>query len=740
MEGMAHIPSALRRQALQTAAGHGGVLLLFFFGLAHLGATRGIVAGGLVASVVLGWVHALLWRHLPQNRSSSATQPRSRLGAANRITLLRGLLISLTAGFLVIGPRDGPSTLLAWLPGVLYLAAALLDGLDGAWARRTGTQTALGETLDVRYDALGVLVACAVAVASDRLPAYYLAAGGAYYLFQWGLWLRRRWGKPVYPAGPRTFARLVAGFQMGFLATALLPIFSAQVLAVAAPMFLLPLLAGFTWDWLIVVGRIDTAAAHCWTTLPATLRAIGPLLLRGAVLLTGGMIILSPAAGALFGVKIFIGVLVLMVTVGFLGRSAALVMSLLLAWHASGAGLSPLAMTSLATSLLLMMTGTGAFSLWRPEDAVLRGAHGGPKRRRSFPWRRAADRPTIAPASEKSSSTRRVAGPILVLATIAGLLYWAFRDVALGAVVAAIGRWEWHQWGLFAAVNIFILAAMCWRWAFILRRMGHPVAFSALIVYRMGANTLSYITPGPQFGGEPYQVHCLVARHRMPSAGATASVAVDRLVELMGNLLFLSLAGLLILPALLTETEAILPVTAAMLGVVLAIGLLLYGVAAHGRPFSRMAAKTMAWFGRSRRVEGLIAFLEAGEGQAAAILTNRLWGWYGLGGLLQWSGFLAELWVIYAFMGMPLSVTGLLTLAVAARAAFLLPLPGGLGALEASQVLAITSLGGDPAVAAAACGIMRARDLVLISIGGILAWRGIGPHKERGTRPPLEAA
>jgi hypothetical protein len=40
-------------------------------------------------------------------------------------------------------------------------------------------------------------------------------------------------------------------------------------------------------------------------------------------------------------------------------------------------------------------------------------------------------------------------------------------------------------------------------------------------------------------------------------------------------------------------------------------------------------------------------------------------------------------------------------------------------------MLALTSLGGDPAVAAAACGIMRVRDLVVISTGAGLAlpWR-----------------
>jgi hypothetical protein len=52
--------------------------------------------------------------------------------------------------------------------------------------------------------------------------------------------------------------------------------------------------------------------------------------------------------------------------------------------------------------------------------------------------------------------------------------------------------------------------------------------------------------------------------------------------------------------------------------------------------------------------------------------------------------------------------------------------------LEASQMLALTSLGGDPAVAAAACGIMRVRDLVVISTGAGLAlpWRPSSSRKK----------
>ncbi|MCB2169699.1 MAG: flippase-like domain-containing protein [Deltaproteobacteria bacterium] len=735
----AALPEMLRHRAAREALGHSFLLLAFFYAVNPAGALIDSLWRIIPAAAVLTAVHGLLWRHLHRNRLPGAPVIASRLGAANRITLLRGLLISLTAGFLFDNTGGDPaaSAFLAWLPGGLYLTAAVLDGVDGAWARRTGTTTPLGQTLDVQFDALGVMVACAVAVSTRRLPAYYLVAGAAYYLFQLGLCCRRRRGKPIYPAGSRTFARLMAGFQMGFLGIALLPIFTDKVLAVVAPVFLLPLLAGFVWDWWVMRGRIDAIAIRRWETRVLTLSAKAPPVLRGGLLVAGGgMLISSP--GAPFSGSLFVPAgLGLMVVAGVAGRTAALLLSLVLAYRASVAGISPLLMTTMVGTLLILLTGTGAGSLWRPEDAFLleKPVDGEPSQHLGSRMRRKDTRLGLSPMNR--FSFRSTVVKLLIVMAVAGLLYWAWRGVSLDVVVSAIGRWRWFQWLLFAVLNLFILGAMCWRWSFILRQMGHPVGFAALIRCRMGANFLSYITPGPQFGGEPFQVYCLVTRHQVPAEAASASVAVDRLLELMGTLLFLSLGGIIVLPSLVENSAVMLTVVAVMAGVVLIIGVLLYALATGGAPLSRLIGRAVQWIGWQKGVPTLVAFLQAGERQASGILTNRFCGWYALGGLLQWSGFLAELWIIYAFIGTPLSAYALLTVAVAARLAFLLPLPGGLGALEASQMLALTSLGGDPAAAAAACGIMRVRDLMVISTGAGLAlrWRQ-SSHAKTPVRPP----
>lgn len=605
-DGTALWHTGLKRQAIREAAGHWGALLVFFGILHTTAADRSTIPGAVCAVVVLAAVHVLLGYRLTESRRSGEARAATRLGTANRLTLLRGLLVSLTAGFLVIDAGSGTLTnLVLWLPGLLYLTAAVLDGVDGAWARRTGTQSALGKALDGDLDALGVLVACSVAVGSGRLPVYYLAAGLVYYGYQLSLWRRRRRGRPLHPPPPRRFARLVAGFQMAFLALALLPVVSTSALNVVAPFFLLPLLAGFAWDWVHVTGRFDDRLARRWRGVGAFLAAAGPAAMR-----------------------------------------------------------------------------------------------------------------------------------IVILGSVVGLFGWAWRDVSPAAVVAAIGLWGWPQWLLFVAVNLTILGAMCWRWWLILKRLGHPVRLAALVPYRMAANTLSYITPGPQFGGEPLQVLCLTSRHGVPREAASAAVAVDRLTELMGTLVFLAVCGVLLLPPLMNDTVALMASTGGMVLVFLACGLLLHGVARGRAPLSRLAARVS---GRRRlaAVNGLISSLEVGERRAATILTGGLAGWYGGIGLVQLLAFLTELWLIYAFLGFAMPLEGLLTAAVAARLAFLLPLPGGLGALEAGQMLALSVLGGDPSLGAAACAVMRLRDLVLISTGGIWALRWLRPFPAQGPPPSL---
>jgi len=99
------------------------------------------------------------------------------LGYATWLTLLRAGLIGTLTGFVFqnIPITAEKSNWLAWTPGVIYILAILLDYIDGYVARISGHETRLGEWLDTKIDALGLLVAPVLAIGYGRLPIFYIA-------------------------------------------------------------------------------------------------------------------------------------------------------------------------------------------------------------------------------------------------------------------------------------------------------------------------------------------------------------------------------------------------------------------------------------------------------------------------------------------------------------------------------------------------------------------------------------
>ncbi|NJN55524.1 MAG: CDP-alcohol phosphatidyltransferase family protein [Anaerolineae bacterium] len=137
-------------------------------------AGRWVVVTAVTASYCL-WV---VWRHLPENHRPGESVLLPRFGWGNRLTLLRGLCISLIAGFLF---SPWPAGWVGWLPAILYTIADVADYLDGYAARITNHATRLGERLDMEFDGLGLAVVTLLAVWMGQLPGWYLLIGLARY-------------------------------------------------------------------------------------------------------------------------------------------------------------------------------------------------------------------------------------------------------------------------------------------------------------------------------------------------------------------------------------------------------------------------------------------------------------------------------------------------------------------------------------------------------------------------------
>lgn len=207
-----------------------------------------VVAVG-VAVAELAYVR----RHLRRNHPQEAPgEPYRRFGVANAVTVARGACFAALAGFVVVPPGGT----IAWVPAACYGVGVTLDLVDGAIARGLDRTTVLGEKLDMAFDTLGFLVAIVVAVAWGRLPVWYLSLALARYAFNLGVAVRERRGYSVRELPPSRLRRYLAAVQMAFITVALAPLLSAAVVHAVAPVVLVPSLAFFVRDYLVVTGRV----------------------------------------------------------------------------------------------------------------------------------------------------------------------------------------------------------------------------------------------------------------------------------------------------------------------------------------------------------------------------------------------------------------------------------------------------------------------------------------------------
>lgn len=298
-------------------------------------------------------------------------------------------------------------------------------------------------------------------------------------------------------------------------------------------------------------------------------------------------------------------------------------------------------------------------------------------------------------------------------------LWWALREVSLQQIVDTVTSLRGWQLLALAAVNVGVLAIFSLRWWFFLRVMGGRISFSRAVGYHLIGFGVSYFTIGPQVGGEPLQVLLVSRQHSVTLPAAVSSVLLDKVFELLTNFTFLMVGSLLILANGATGNW---PgggwwVVAAVL---LTLPLLHLLALSRGKfPITALMARSKlpVW---SQRAAKLIA---QSEEQISVLLRTRpavvlVTAAISAGG---WLAMFAEYALMLSFLGQSMSLVQLITAFLASQLAFLTPMPGGLGALEAGQVLAFNSFGAAAAIGLSASLVMRVRDLIFGSLGLALA-------------------
>ncbi|HNS62738.1 MAG TPA: lysylphosphatidylglycerol synthase transmembrane domain-containing protein, partial [Anaerolineales bacterium] len=241
--------------------------------------------------------------------------------------------------------------------------------------------------------------------------------------------------------------------------------------------------------------------------------------------------------------------------------------------------------------------------------------------------------------------------------------------------------------------------------------------------YRLSVFGLSYFTPGPQVGGEPLQIIYLQRNHGITFARATSAVIMDKLLEFLVNFVLIGIGAWAIVKVGLISGSGI-RLTLSLIGLgALLILPLAYIILLHMgiHPLAKILKPLVKKTSKATR---LIVVAE----QMASIFCRKHVRSMFLAIMVSFAalaGIALEYYLMVSFLGMNINAIQVFAALTAMQIAFLMPLPGGLGALEASQVFALGAFGQPASAAISLTLLMRARDTLNGGIGLLLAGRGI---------------
>ena len=305
------------------------------------------------------------------------------------------------------------------------------------------------------------------------------------------------------------------------------------------------------------------------------------------------------------------------------------------------------------------------------------------------------------------------------------LAWYSLHDAPWGEVFSLLAGIGPMAVVSLALVNLLMLPVMSARWWLLLQTLGTPISLLHVSLYRNAANAISYITPGPHFGGEPFSIYLIRQRHNIPLGSATTSVIVDRLLELLASIIILTLCLLYMSSAEFNPFAGSRELIVSAL--VLTALIFMFGAVFIGKsPLSRLLAflnrfKICSFLRPTNNSGSFSDIILQGETLTAQLFHEHrfLFISANLLSIAHWLWIFAEFWLMAFFLGFPLSFVQLITIVAAARLAFFTPLPAGIGVLESALPYVTEALGLGNSLGIGLCLIIRFRD-ILFSLTGVM--------------------
>lgn len=297
----------------------------------------------------------------------------------------------------------------------------------------------------------------------------------------------------------------------------------------------------------------------------------------------------------------------------------------------------------------------------------------------------------------------------LFLFLIIPFVFWFLKEIELEKIYLFLTKVTHVEIGILFLINAIIFALYCLRWYIILLAMGGHISFWEIVKNRLAGFSVSYVTPGPQVGGEPLQVYLLESRNNIDTMISIPSIFLDRYFDFLANFTFLLFSSIYL--SINTQYYPIKTVIILTILITLYLGffiLHLKKIAIFSWLFKLFLPKKTKLCNIVFKVENnIILFLQN--------IPSLLY-LFGISSFI-WLLTIYELWFTVFCFEKKLSFYETIAILTTMRLALLTPFPGGIGVLESSQVWITKHLGFDQNIGGVICVFIRIRDLLFIICG-----------------------
>jgi len=303
-------------------------------------------------------------------------------------------------------------------------------------------------------------------------------------------------------------------------------------------------------------------------------------------------------------------------------------------------------------------------------------------------------------------------------------LAWMCWQFGLDELITTLGQVSATGLLVYLLLSVAVVVAHSIRWQLVTRALGERVPLSRLVGARLAGDAVGALVPSAKLAGEPVRV-ALVCADGVAGTEAGAGVSIDRLLEVISNMLcfvlYVSIFSLTRVDSARSAPAVIAVMVALLAALAVPLLMLRRGMAPlaplYGERAQRWLRPLAPWMPALRGTEAhLLTFFRdhAGTfmvGLVAALGTEAL--------------VVGQYWMLLSAFAITLDLPTLLLALVGTGFARSLPTPAGLGALEASQVSVLALAAGRPDIGFVVGVVMRLHETLWILVGlAVLFARG----------------